>query len=61
VFSVAVNLGFLNGSRYFPFEWLLNYLNVAEWTPFQAHYSENLIAPEIESGTFGFVAWNSAH
>jgi hypothetical protein len=30
-----------------------------EWSPFQTHYfSENLVAPEIEPGTSGFVARN---
>jgi hypothetical protein len=32
----------------------------AEWTPFQTHYfSENLVVPGIEPGTFGSVARNS--
>jgi hypothetical protein len=35
------------------------YPHEAEWTPFQTHYfSENLIAPGIEPGTFGSVARN---
>jgi hypothetical protein len=34
-------LGFLDRSRYFC-------THEAEWTPFQTHYSENLVAPGIE-------------
>jgi hypothetical protein len=34
----------------------------AEWTPFQTHFfSENLVAHEIEPGTFGSVARNYDH
>jgi hypothetical protein len=44
-------LGFLDRSRYFLFLVLLNCTHEAEWTPFQTHYfSENLVAPGIESG-----------
>jgi hypothetical protein len=59
---MAVNFSFLNRSRYFPFKWLLSYPHEAEWNLFQTHYfSENLVAPEIESGTSGFVTRNSDH
>jgi hypothetical protein len=41
---------------------LLSYPHEAEWTPFQAHeFSENLVAPEIYTGTSGSVARNSDH
>jgi hypothetical protein len=44
-------LGFLDRSRYI-FKQLLSGTHEAEWTPFQTHYfSENLVAPGIESGT----------
>jgi hypothetical protein len=57
----AVYLSFLDRSRYFSFKWLL-ILTRAEWTPFQTHYySENLVALEIEPGTFGLAARNSGH
>jgi hypothetical protein len=37
-------------------------LNEAEWTPCQTHcFSENLIAPAIEPGTFASIARNSDH
>jgi hypothetical protein len=59
---MAVNFGFLDRSRYFPFKPLLNYLHEAEWTPFQTHYfSEDLVAPGIKPETSGFVARNSDH
>jgi hypothetical protein len=47
---MAVNLGFLDLSRYFlPRE--------AEWTTFQTHYfSENLVTRGSEPGTSGSVA-----
>jgi hypothetical protein len=53
VFSAAVNLGFLDWSRYFfSFKWLLIYPHEAEWYPFQAdYYSENLVEPGLEPGT----------
>jgi hypothetical protein len=46
------NLGFLDRSRYFFFQVapLLNCTHEAEWTLFQTHYSENLVAPGIEPG-----------
>jgi hypothetical protein len=57
---MAVNFGFLDWSRYFPFKWLLSYPYEAEWTPFQNHYfSENLLALGIEPETSGSVARNS--
>jgi hypothetical protein len=58
----AVNFGFLDRSHYFPFKQLLSYSHEAEWTRFQTHYfSENLVAPGIEPGTYGSVARNSDH
>jgi hypothetical protein len=54
----AVNLGFLEPEPLL----LLNYTHKAEWTPFQSHYfSENLVVPGIEPGTFGFLARNYEH
>jgi hypothetical protein len=45
------------GDATFPFKYLLSYPHEAEWTPFQIHYfSENLVAPEIESGISRSVA-----
>jgi hypothetical protein len=58
----AVILGFLD-----PKPLLLNLSSSsvileAEWTPFQTHYfSENLVAPGIESRISGSVARNSDH
>jgi hypothetical protein len=44
-------LGFLDQSRYFFFQVIINYTHEAEWTAFQTHYfSENLVAPGIERG-----------
>jgi hypothetical protein len=44
-------LGFLDRSRYFFFQVLLNCTHEAEWIPFQTHYfSEKLVAPGIEPG-----------
>jgi hypothetical protein len=59
----AVNLGFLDHNRYFsPFKYILNYPHKAQWTPFQIHcFSENVVEPGIEPGTFGSVARNSNH
>jgi hypothetical protein len=37
------NLGFTDRSCYFSF-------HEADWTPFQTHYSENLVTPGIEPG-----------
>jgi hypothetical protein len=46
---MAINFGFLDP------EPLLNYPHEAEWTPFPTHYfSENLVAPGIEPGTYIF-------
>jgi hypothetical protein len=48
-FPTAVNLSFLDRSRYFFFKDLLISAHEAEWTPFQTHcYSENLASPGIE-------------
>jgi hypothetical protein len=53
----AVNFGFLDRNRYFPFKQLLSYSHEAEWTSFQTHYfSENLVVSGIEPGTSGSVA-----
>jgi hypothetical protein len=55
---MAVNLGFLDRSRYFS----IQVAPQAEWTPFQTNYFlENLVAPEIEPLTSGFLARNSDH
>jgi hypothetical protein len=43
-------LGFLDRSRYFSFKQLLNCTHEAEWTPFQTHFSENVVVPGIELG-----------
>jgi hypothetical protein len=44
-------LDYLDRSRYFSIKQLLSCTHEAEWTPFQTHYfSENLVAPGIESG-----------
>jgi hypothetical protein len=53
----AVHLGFVDRRRYFMY--LLIYPYEAEWTPFQTHYSENLVAPGIEPGTSGSVVRNA--
>jgi hypothetical protein len=43
-------------------KYLLSYPHEAEWIPFQTHYfSENLVAPGIETETSGSVARNSDH
>jgi hypothetical protein len=58
----AVNLSFLDRSRYFSFNYLLSYKHEAEWTPFQNHYfTETLVELGIEPGTAETVARNSAH
>jgi hypothetical protein len=45
------NLGFLDRNRYFSIKKLLSCTHEAESTQFQTHYfSENLVAPGIESG-----------
>jgi hypothetical protein len=56
----VVNLGFIDWICCF-LEIILNYPHEAEWTLFQIHYSENLVAPGIERGTSGSVARNSDH
>jgi hypothetical protein len=49
---MAVNLVFVDRSRYFSFKYLLIYPHEAELTPFHTHcYSQNLVAPGIELGT----------
>jgi hypothetical protein len=49
---MAVDLSFLDRSRYFTLELLLIYPHKAEWTSFQTHYyTENLVVPGIEPGT----------
>jgi hypothetical protein len=58
----AVNLSFIDPSRYFSFKQFLIYAHKAEWTPFQTQcYSENLVAPGIEPGTSVSAARNSDH
>jgi hypothetical protein len=58
----AVNISFLDRSRYFSFKYLLIYAHETEWTPFHIHcYSENLVAPGIEPGTSVSEARNSDH
>jgi hypothetical protein len=53
----AVNLGFLDQSRYF---FIQVAPHEAEWTSFQTPYfSENLVGPGIEPWTSGSVARNS--
>jgi hypothetical protein len=45
------NLVFLDRSPYFSLNYLLNFIHLVEWTPFQTHFfSENLVAQEIERG-----------
>jgi hypothetical protein len=39
----------LTGSATFSFKKLHSYPHGAEWTPFQTHYSENLVAPGTDS------------
>jgi hypothetical protein len=57
----SVNLGFIDRSRYFSFKYLLIYPHEAEWTPSQAYYSENLVAPVMEPGISWSAAKNSDH
>jgi hypothetical protein len=53
---MAVNLGFLDRSHYFLFNWLLSYPHEAVWTPLKTHcFSENVLAPGIEPGTSGLL------
>jgi hypothetical protein len=57
---MAVNLSFLDRSRYFFLSSSSFILTRAEWIPFQTHcYSENLVASGIEPGTSGLAARNS--
>jgi hypothetical protein len=58
----AVNLGFIDRSRYF-FIQLAPQLSSRGWVgPFQIPYfSENLVGPGIETGTSGSVARNFDH
>jgi hypothetical protein len=61
-FPRPLNLGFLDRSRYFSIHVAPSYPHEAEWNAFQTHYfSENLVAPGIEPGTFGSVARKSEH
>jgi hypothetical protein len=58
----AVNLSFLERRGYFSFKQLLIYPHTADWTPFRTHcYSENLVAPGIEPGTYRFRSWRKQH
>jgi hypothetical protein len=53
----AVNLSFLDQSRYFLSSISSFILTRADWTPFQTHcYSENIAAPGIDPGTSGLAA-----
>jgi hypothetical protein len=55
-------LGFLDRSRNYFFQVVLNCTHEAEWTPFQTHYfSENPVVPGIEPGASESVARNSDH
>jgi hypothetical protein len=47
---MAVLLDFQTEAVTYSFKKLLNCTHEAEWIPFQTHYSENLVAPGIESG-----------
>jgi hypothetical protein len=55
--------GFLDRSRYYFFQVAPRlHTYEAKWTPFQTHYfSENLVAPGIETRASGFAARNSGH
>jgi hypothetical protein len=54
----AVNLGFVDRSRYFSFK----EPEEAEWTPFQTRcFSENLIAPGIDPRPVDLFSRNSDH
>jgi hypothetical protein len=53
---------FYTGAATFSSKQLLNCSHEAEWTLLQTHYfSENLVVPGFEPGTFGSVAMNSDH
>jgi hypothetical protein len=41
-------LAFLDRSRHFSFKYPLSCTHEAEWTLFQTHHSENLVAPGIK-------------
>jgi hypothetical protein len=43
-------LGFLDRSHYFFYQVAPPLYSESEWTPFQTHFSENLVAPGIEPG-----------
>jgi hypothetical protein len=54
---MAVNLGFINRSRYFVIQVAPQLPLEAVWTPFQTPYfSENLAGPGMEPGTSGFCS-----
>jgi hypothetical protein len=58
----AINLAFLDRSRYFSFKQLLIYAHYANWTQFQTHCnSENVVALGNEPRTSGSAARNSDH
>jgi hypothetical protein len=58
----AVNIGFIDQSRFSSFKELFNYPHEAEKTPFLTHYfSENLVVPGIELETSVSVARDSDH
>jgi hypothetical protein len=55
----AVNIGFLDRSRYFFIQVAPQFYHEAEWTPFQNPYlAENMVGPGIEPGICGYVARN---
>jgi hypothetical protein len=57
----TVNLAFLDQRRYCFFQ-VAPQPHEAEWTPFQTHYlAENVVVPEIEPGTSGYVARICGH
>jgi hypothetical protein len=56
----VVNLSFLDRTATFLSSSSSFILTRAEWTPIHTHcYSENLVAPGIETGTSGFAARKS--
>jgi hypothetical protein len=49
-------LGFYNRAATISSKNLLNFTHEAEWTPFQTHYSENLVAQGIEPALPDFLS-----
>jgi hypothetical protein len=59
---MALNLSFLDRSRFSLSSSSSFTVTRAEWTPFQTHcHSENLAAPGIKPGTSGLAARNFDH